>query len=612
MKKGDLAKLLIRLEAEIGRYSRDMERARKDTRKWRTNVKKDVGLVKKAFAGFVGFIATKRMASFYKTHADGIDRLAKNSKKLGGTTEALQGLYHAGELTNVSVQTMNMALQRQNRRIAEAANGYGEARGALKELGLDAEKLIKLPVDQQFMHIAQAMEQVTNVGDRTRLTMKLFDSEGVALVNTLGLGVDGLKAARAEVEGFGGAISNVEAAQVEAANDEFSRTGLVLQAVGTRIAYETAPLVGAIANEFLNSAKEAGGMGNIARRSVDGIVTGVGIAANVVHGLKVVWLGARQAVAEFFAVVTEGFAFMSGLQGSLLSKLGFDTSVFDGIQEFADSFRQTTNAMREELNSELMSPMPKDKIDSWVEDIRVKSQAAARESVAKNGGLSALLMGDGAFNESGAGVEKENDRLASITSIRDRWRKSELSREMNFQAKIIDFQEYSSKRKAKTLLSEGVQITQGAAHTNKRLFKMNKVMALADAAVTLPSAVLKAVERGGGWPWGAGFGALTLSNGLAQISAIKRAEFGGGASASLAGIGGGATLVADVAPPDLTAANDAAEGDDVRGSLNIYFQGDIYEMDDFHQRVVDAVAEASDRNSLVIRDSSGRQTLEVA
>lgn len=615
MKQTDLAKLLVRLEAEVGKYQRDMEKSRKETAKWKNYVKRDVGSVKKVFAGLVGFLAGQQAASFYKNHAEGIDKLAKQSSKLNITTQSLQGLQHAWELTGVGIEVGNKALEKQTQNIAQAAKGYGTAKNALAELNLDAEQLVKLPVDQQFMRIAGAMQNVENNSDKVRLSMEIFGRQaGASLVNTLNLGVEGLQAASDEIDSFGGAISRVDAAKVEAANDEFTRVGAVLSSVGNRIAVETAPIVGGLAHEFLNAAKESGGVGNITRKAMDYVASGVGYAGNAVKGLQLIWMHLRLYVAEAVASMLGGMQSVTNSAAWVLNKFGADVAAdtFKNLpQVYADAAQQMREKIQKVNDDLLKNGTPYEKVKNWVDDIRVKSEAAARESVEKNGGLGSLLLGDTNVNLPDKETQAEQKKLETVSSIRDRWRKSELDKELNFQAKIIEFQEASGKSKLKTLISEGVQLTRGASHTNKKLFKLNKAMALAEAAITLPSAVLKAVARGGGWPWGAAFGALTLANGLSQIAAIKKASFSGGESASFAGSGGGSTAVTDVTPDDITpAANDTQQTESVKGAVSIYIQGDIYELDDFESKVTKAVAKASGQNSLVIRDTGGRQMLE--
>jgi len=166
-----------------------------------------------------------------------VDSLAKVSRKLGTTTEALAGFRYAAELSGVSTNTMDMALQRFTRRASEAALGTGEAKDALKELGLDATKLVKLPLDQQMFAVADAFEGVEKQSDKVRLAMKLFDSEGVALVNTLEGGSAALQRTASEARGLGLAIDQTRASGIERFNDSMTRLrsaidGAFIQAMG--------------------------------------------------------------------------------------------------------------------------------------------------------------------------------------------------------------------------------------------------------------------------------------------------------------------------------------------------------------------------------------------
>ena len=111
-----------------------------------------------------------------------VDKLAKTAEKLGFEVEELQKFRFAAEKSGVEVRTLDMAMQRFTRRMAEAANDMGEARGALLELGLDARRLQALSAEDQMIALADAFAKIENQSDRLRLAFKLFDSEGAALV----------------------------------------------------------------------------------------------------------------------------------------------------------------------------------------------------------------------------------------------------------------------------------------------------------------------------------------------------------------------------------------------------------------------------------------------
>ncbi|MET0047473.1 MAG: hypothetical protein ABW066_06800 [Sedimenticola sp.] len=169
------------------------------------------------------------------------DRLGKSASKLGIAVDELSKLNYAAELTTGSTEGFEMALQRLERRVAEASVGMGEAQGALKSLGLDAAELVKLPLQEQFKAVADAMEGVTNSGQRLALAQKLMDSEGVKFHETMRGGRVAIEAYGDELERIGGVMSD-EA--VQAAEDmKRSLSQLSAQFEGIAVRYGPKVLV---------------------------------------------------------------------------------------------------------------------------------------------------------------------------------------------------------------------------------------------------------------------------------------------------------------------------------------------------------------------------------
>jgi hypothetical protein len=238
--------------------------------------------------------------------AERVDALSKTADKLGIATEELAGFQHAAELTGVSVNQANTALQRMVRRIAEAAQGTGEAKKALEELGLSATALGQLSPDRQFRLIADAMSGVTSQADRVRLAMRLFDSEGVALVNTLHLGADGLDAMSEEARKLGLSLDRVDAAKVEMANDAITRMKSVFTGVFNQLAVHLAPVIEMIATKFTNAAAAGDGLGATTGNVVDYGVRAVGFFADSWQGLTLAFRAAQAGATWVFEKVVQG------------------------------------------------------------------------------------------------------------------------------------------------------------------------------------------------------------------------------------------------------------------------------------------------------------------
>lgn len=185
-----------------------------------------------------------------KSSLDATDSLKKTADKIGTTTEALGALRYAAEVSGVETRTLDMAMQRFTRRLSEAAKGTGEAKGALQELGIDARSLQKIPLDEQMIILSDAFSNVATDADKVRLAFKLFDSEGVALVNTLGLGREELSKMLGEARALGLTMSATAAKGVEDTNDALLKLRGLFKGVTDQTVAAMAPAMEMLVTRF--------------------------------------------------------------------------------------------------------------------------------------------------------------------------------------------------------------------------------------------------------------------------------------------------------------------------------------------------------------------------
>ncbi len=169
------------------------------------------------------------------------DAALKTSQRLGLTTEELSKLHFQARLSGVATATLDMALQRMTRRVGEAAVGTGEAKDAIRELGLDAEKLGRMTPDEQLRTFAEALHGVESNSDKVRLAFKLFDSEGVALLQTMTQGAAGFKKAGEEAERLGIVIGTDDAEAASRFNDALLGLNSALGGLSKETADEVIP-----------------------------------------------------------------------------------------------------------------------------------------------------------------------------------------------------------------------------------------------------------------------------------------------------------------------------------------------------------------------------------
>ena len=255
-----------------------------------SGIKKVAGAVFSLKTAIAGAVGAGGLGLLVSQSLKSTDALAKTASKIGTTTEALAGLRFAAELTGVSTQTMDMALQRFTRRTAEAAKGTGEAKGAIRELGIDAKELNRLPLDERMLVLADAFSNVENESDRLRLAFKLFDSEGAALVNTLSQGRDGLAEMLGEAKALGLTLSSTAAKGVEDANDAFTKLQSLFKGVRDQTVAALAPAIALLADTFKNFLLEIteadGGIEKFAK----------GLAVNILESTSNALIGLQKFV----------------------------------------------------------------------------------------------------------------------------------------------------------------------------------------------------------------------------------------------------------------------------------------------------------------------------
>lgn len=215
----NISTLAVDLTANTAKFQKELTAASRRTKSFGSELKAMSKYAVGALAA-VGAASTAGLAVL----SSEMDNAGKQASKLGLTTEALTSLRYAVEQTSDMAGTQfDVAMQRMTRRLSEAAQGTGEARNALAELGLDAQKLNAMSPDQAFKAIADQMSQVGSQSDRVRLAFKLFDTEGVGLVNTMQDGSEAIEALQKEAVDLGVAFSDVAANNAAELNDQLDK-----------------------------------------------------------------------------------------------------------------------------------------------------------------------------------------------------------------------------------------------------------------------------------------------------------------------------------------------------------------------------------------------------
>ena len=207
----------------------------------------------------VGAAAVGGLATLIDRSISAADAIGKTADKLGVGIEALQELRFAAQLAGVQQQTLDMGLQRFTRRVAEAAKGTGEAKQALTDMGIalrDQHGNIRRSEDL-LNDVAEAFKRTEDPAERLRLAFKLFDSEGVAMVNMLVGGADALETTRRHARDLGIVLEEDLVRNAEKARDQLDTLGKVVSANLTRAMLGLAPAIADISSGLADLAADA-------------------------------------------------------------------------------------------------------------------------------------------------------------------------------------------------------------------------------------------------------------------------------------------------------------------------------------------------------------------
>ncbi|MCK5615567.1 hypothetical protein KAR91_77600 [Candidatus Pacearchaeota archaeon] len=286
-------------------YSAAHKKADQTIDKTAKNVVKAGAVMTVAVAG-----VSASLFAMLKTTADTADEAGKLSARIGTTVEGFTELSFAAELSDVKITTLSTSLQRQTRRVAEAAKGTGEAKDALKELGLSAQALKDMAPDEQFMLIHDSLMQVESQADKVRLSMKLWDTEGVALLQ-----MEDIRELRAEAELLGLTFDGSMAAASAKFNDELTRTGKIGVGIKNEFASNLIPFFGEFAgmlNESFLEIKKSGDFDAWSADVSEGVITSFTAMAEFITNVPTAWN------ATMVAVKTSAAALLAALKPVVL------------------------------------------------------------------------------------------------------------------------------------------------------------------------------------------------------------------------------------------------------------------------------------------------------
>lgn len=364
-----------------------------------------------------------------------IDAQADLAAQLNTTSASMAVLQRAGDLSGASMDQITAAGKKLAVVLGQADAGNKQASETMDRLGLSASALAAMPLDERINAVNEAIKANIPATQQAAVAAQLFGKEAAFAISQIS--GEALAQARSEAELFGLALSEVDAARVQQAADEFGKIGLLTDGVIQQLTVNLAPAITAVMRMFTETAEEAGGVGTqVAKASGVGIKA-FGFLLDVVDSLKrlfeivsrVAETGTRYIIKSQLAladhIVNGPIAAVNALI-ALMNKLpGVDIAPV-GLSEFGEKIRsmavENSAALEAakiglgEIDAILQRPMPSGKFAQYVEEAKIAAEEAAKVSQAfspvATDGSTAAAGKDGTKGDGSAKGDPEAELIA--------------------------------------------------------------------------------------------------------------------------------------------------------------------------------------------------------
>lgn len=303
----DLAKLVVRLEANSARLEKNLDQANKKLGRlsqFSTAARKS--LVNMAKLGGVALTALSAvMVTMGRRTLDLADRMAKLSQQNGLAVEALSRLRYQSELTGSSFEANVKGVKAFQRAMYDAEQGLKTQSDAFARLDIsvaDSSGMLR-DTEQVMLDVADRFSRMENGAEKAALAQILFGRAGGAMIPLLNAGRDGLEAMGDEAAQLGIVMDAKLAKAAEQVNDNMTRLRSAVEGVFIRLMSQAAPKIEVLTNKLVAWSKEA----NNVESSFDGIINSTVFVLDAIDGIG----------RAFTATANAGVAAFSALSGSM-------------------------------------------------------------------------------------------------------------------------------------------------------------------------------------------------------------------------------------------------------------------------------------------------------
>ena len=286
MASKSLGTLTIDLVAKTAGFVQGMDKAERESAKFRKKIEKDMkqvgGAMAKAFAIGATAVAAGTVA-IVKKQMELIDQTSKMAKALNTSYQSMENIKRAAELSGVGIEQLDNAMKKLADNIGEAISGSKTQAEVFDRLGISAKELYSIPVDERVDKINRALKDNIPIAERAAVAADLYGAKNALFMQQIDSGT--IEEAARQVKVFGLAISDLDAEKIEMSGDAMSVFGMALDGFEKQLTIGLSTALYGISDAFLDASEDAGGFGVQGAKAADGMVEAFLAVGDVVDAL---------------------------------------------------------------------------------------------------------------------------------------------------------------------------------------------------------------------------------------------------------------------------------------------------------------------------------------
>jgi hypothetical protein len=384
MASKSLGTLTLDLVAKTAGFSAGLTKAERDSAKFKKKVSDNMAGAAKTSATAATAMATAAVAGIaliVNSQRELIDQQLITAQSLNTTYASMSNLERAGDLAGVGMETVEKAAGKLALNIGKAIQGSDAQVEAFDRLGLSAQALYDMPLDERISAINTALKENVQESERATVAAEIYGAKNAIAMQLL----DGETIAEAarQAQLFGTALSDVDASKVEAANDSISVMSLGLDGIGQQLTVQLAPAIDAAGKLFLQAAEDSGGLGNAVESAVDTAITATSFLMNAADGVGRTFEIVADSILIAFQVIGAGALKLIREAIALADKIpgiDFTQTLADFDKGMDEGFARLDENI-DGLKQKFEEPLAGDKFRKFWDDAKISSQEAAEQAV---------------------------------------------------------------------------------------------------------------------------------------------------------------------------------------------------------------------------------------